>query len=72
MADFHFAKAGSWAELVRAHARWVEELNKQSHWAHREREDGRRSPSEVMGWVSGVRYREDLSYTTGCATSSNS
>jgi len=59
MADFHFAKAESWAELVRAHARWVEEFNNQSHWAHRNREDGRRSPSEVLGWVAGVRYRED-------------
>lgn len=58
MADFHFAKAKDWAELAHAHGRWVGEFNEQSHWAHRDREDGRRSPSEVLGWVSGVRYRE--------------
>jgi hypothetical protein len=58
MADFHFARAESWPELVGAHARWVEEFNNQSHWAHREREDGRRTPFEVLGWVSGIRYRE--------------
>jgi len=59
MADFHFARAQSWAELLAVHAEWVPNYNEQSHWAHREREDGRRSPSEVLGWVSGVRYREE-------------
>lgn len=59
MADFHFAKAEDWAALVAAHARWVEDFNHQSHWAHRGRKDARRSPSEVLGWVSGVRYREE-------------
>ena len=61
MADWHFANAETWPELVAAHARWVEEYNSQARWAHRERSDGRRSPREVLGWVSGVRYRpEDL------------
>jgi putative transposase len=59
MADFHFAKAESWPELLVAHERWVGDYNEQSHWANREREDGRRSPSEVLGWVTGVRYREE-------------
>ena len=44
MADWHFAKAESWAELVAAHARWVEGFNAQKHWAHKDRSDGRRSP----------------------------
>jgi transposase len=56
MADFHFARARSWEELVEEHDRWLESYNTQSHWAHRDREDGRRSPSEVLGWVTGVRY----------------
>lgn len=32
MADWHFARAETWAELVAAHARWVEDFNAQKHW----------------------------------------
>lgn len=61
MADWHFGKAERWPELVAAHSRWVEDYNAQVHWAHRERPDGRRSPEEVLGWLTGLRYRpEDL------------
>ena len=61
MADWSFARAESWPELVATHDAWVGDYNAQSHWAHRERPDGRRSPQEVLGWVTGVRYRpEDL------------
>ena len=61
MADWHFGRAGSWPELVAAHDAWVEDYNEQPHWAHRGRKDGRRSPQEVLGWLTGVRYRpEDL------------
>ena len=61
MADWHFGKAESWPELVAAHDAWVEDYNAQGHWAHRERKDGRHSPQEVLGWLTGVRYRpEDL------------
>ena len=61
MADWHFARAESWPELVAMHGAWVEDYNAQAHWAHRERKDGRRSPREVLGWLTGVRYRkEDL------------
>lgn len=59
MADFHFAKAESWQELVQAHDRFVEDYNAQRHWAHREREDGRLSPREVLGFAVGVRHREE-------------
>jgi hypothetical protein len=55
MADWHFARAESWPELVAIDDRWVQDYNEQSHFAHREREDGRRSPQEVLGWVTGVR-----------------
>jgi hypothetical protein len=47
MDDHRFAE--SWAELTAAHDRFVEDYNAQAHWAHRKREDGRRSPSEVLG-----------------------
>jgi len=61
LADFHFARAESWSELVDAHDAFVENYNEQSHWAHRGRKDARRSPAEVLGWLSGVRYHpEDL------------
>jgi hypothetical protein len=46
-------------ELALAHERFVEDYNAQAHWAHREREDGRRSPEEVLGFASGVRHREE-------------
>lgn len=61
MADYYFAKAKSWEELVAAHDRWVEDYNIQGHWAHRDRKDFRRSPAEVLGFLAGVRHRpEDL------------
>lgn len=61
MVDYFFAKAQNWEQLVAAHDRWVEEYNIQKHWAHRKRKDGRRSPSEVLGFLAGVRHRpEDL------------
>ncbi len=53
MADHDFAEAESWAELTQAHDRFVEDYNAQPHWAHRERTDGRRSPAEVLGFLSG-------------------
>ncbi|MGI8860235.1 MAG: helix-turn-helix domain-containing protein [Rubrobacteraceae bacterium] len=61
MADYYFARAESWEELVAAHDGWVESYNTQKHWAHRERKDARRSPAEVLGFLTGIRHRpEDL------------
>ncbi|MBA3953599.1 MAG: helix-turn-helix domain-containing protein [Rubrobacter sp.] len=61
MADWHFGEAESWAGLVEAHDRFVSDYNAQSHFAHQRREDGRRSPGEVLSWVAGIRFRpEDL------------
>ena len=61
MADWHFARAESWAGIAQAHDRFVNDYNAQRHFAHLEREDGRRSPTEVLGWITGVRYLpEDL------------
>ncbi|MBA3791471.1 MAG: helix-turn-helix domain-containing protein [Rubrobacter sp.] len=60
MADFHFAKAENWEELAEAHDRFLEDYNAQRHWAHQDREDGRRSPRAVLGFYTGpLRYRED-------------
>lgn len=61
MADWHFAKAKSWAELVGEHERWMSNYNRQAHAAHQGRKDGRRSPEEVLGWISGMRpHPKDL------------
>ena len=56
MADHHFAKSQTWTELVEAHGKWVGDYNEQEHFAHRDREDGRRSPLEVLGWLTEVRF----------------
>jgi len=53
MADWDFAHATTWTELLAVHDHWVVDYNYQSHWAHRERTDDRLSPREVLGWVMG-------------------
>ena len=58
MADYHFAQATTWSELLDVHACWVADYNYQDHWAHQERADGRRSPAQVLGWVMGRVFAE--------------
>lgn len=53
MADYHFARATSWGELEAEHARYFHDYNHQSHFAHRHRPAGRRSPARVLGFVQG-------------------
>ncbi len=53
MADWHFERATSWAELVAAHDQWVGDFNYQVHYAHIKRDDNRHSPAEVLSWVRG-------------------
>ena len=53
MADWHFAKATTWAELLTVHDQWVANLTYQVHWAHQERDDDRRTPRDVLGWRNG-------------------
>ena len=54
MADYHYARATTWAELQAVHERFFHDYNHQPHFAHRERTDGRRSPAAVLGWVQGA------------------
>ncbi len=56
MADWHFSRAESWTGLVEAHDRFVSDYNAQPHFAHQRREDGSRSPGQVLSWVSGMRF----------------
>jgi putative transposase len=59
MADWAFGQATTWAELVAAHEQWVLDFNCQPHWAHRQRDDNRHSPIEVLDWVRGRICDED-------------
>jgi len=56
MADYHFARATTWEELLQRHAAWVYDYNSQEHWAHLKRQDGRRSPAEVLDQVTGRAF----------------
>ena len=60
MADWDLAHADSSQDLVRVHDVWVVEYSYQSHAAHQEREDGRKSPAEVLGWVSGRQFEPQV------------
>lgn len=58
MADAQFEHATSWEAVLDAHARWVADYNYQEHFAHQQREDGRRSPFQVLAWVRGQVYSD--------------
>ena len=47
-----------------AHKKWVLDYNYQKHQAHEKREDGRHSPAEVLGWVTGKQFEPDYMYRT--------
>lgn len=53
LADFKFEHAKTFAELQTLHAAFIETFNTTRHWAHQAREDGRRTPVEVLEWVRG-------------------
>ncbi len=60
MADWHFGKAETFPQLAAAHDAWREDYNAQRHWAHGGREDGRRSPRDVLGFYTALlRHREE-------------
>jgi putative transposase len=58
MADYHFARATTWDELDQRHAAWVHDYNSQEHGGHLKRQDGRRSPAEVLGQVQGRAFND--------------
>ena len=68
MADDAFANMTNWADRLVEHERWVGNFNYQSHWAHKDRADGKRSPVEVLDGALGVIYNEQdvhrVFYTT--------
>lgn len=54
MLGYDLARAPTWEAMRAAHARFFHDYNLQSHFAHRERADGKRSPEAVPGWVRGI------------------
>jgi putative transposase len=60
IGDYHLTKATTWADLQRAHAKFVRDYNTQVHWAFRERKDGRRSPQEVLRGVLGRTFPDQV------------
>ncbi len=53
IADFKFEQAKTFEEIQQLHAQFVDTFNTTTHWAHREREDGHRTPAQVLAWVQG-------------------
>ncbi len=53
MADWGFAHAANWPELLAVHDQWVADYNYQDHFAHRHRQEDRRSPAAVLHRVCG-------------------
>ncbi len=62
MADWYFETAKTWEDLLATHEKWVRNYNYQKHFAHEQREDGRHSPAEVLGWVAGKQFEPDYMY----------
>jgi hypothetical protein len=48
LADWGFARDGSWPELLAVHDHWVTEHNYQDRYAHQDRPKDRRSPAAVL------------------------
>lgn len=53
LADYHFAQATTWEELLAAHDRWVADFNRQDHGGHRHRRPELRSPQALLHGVCG-------------------
>ncbi|HEY7123021.1 MAG TPA: helix-turn-helix domain-containing protein [Ktedonobacterales bacterium] len=58
LADFHFAQVTSWEGAKLEHERWMTSHNEQPHWAHRQREDGKRTPAEVLDHAVGHLWNQ--------------
>jgi putative transposase len=51
IGDYYLNRATSWEEIKKAHRKFVHDYNVQVHFAHRERQDNRHSPQEVLRGV---------------------
>jgi putative transposase len=55
LADCKFEQAQTLGEVQNHHAAFIETFNTTAHWAHRQRDDGSRTPVDVLGWLRGRR-----------------
>ncbi len=53
LADFKFEQAQTLGEVQNRHAEFIETFNTTTHWAHRHRASGSRTPVDVLGWLRG-------------------
>lgn len=53
IADYKFETAQTFEDIQERHADFVETFNTTSHWGHKERADGRRTPIAVLAWLQG-------------------
>jgi hypothetical protein len=60
LADFAFSNARTWPEIQQAHQTWWQNYNQEKHYAHRERQDGRHSPLEVLSGMLGRTIPEEV------------
>src|SRR6266480_7205399 len=51
LADFYLNKAPTLDEMKKAHRKFIRDYNTQIHFAHRERNDNRHSPQDVLRGV---------------------
>jgi hypothetical protein len=60
MADYGFSQARTWSEMLSEHQQWWDHYNREHHFAHRARQDGRHSPVDVLRGVLGRTYPEEV------------
>ncbi len=60
LADHGFSNARTWPEMLSEHQKWWDHYNHEHHFAHRARQDGRHSPSDVLRGVLGRTYPEEV------------
>jgi len=60
LADHAFSNARTWPEIQQAHLTWWTNYNIEHHYAHRERQDGRHSPREVLRGMLGRTIPEEV------------
>ena len=53
LADAKFEQATTLEELQEQHEAFIQIFNTTNHWAHRQREDGCKTPVAVLGWQQG-------------------
>lgn len=60
LGDHAFSNARTWPEMQQAHQTWWKHYNVEHHFAHRERQDGRHSPSAVLRGMLGRTYPDEV------------